>query len=116
MSDRERIKEMQAWIRDYSAKHDLPSIVELQNGTPEVEGVLNAHHKLRLQQMAAEHVKQNGKDINALINEGHGTEVGKGQILGSMSVVEMKIIEEMLGNYLEQQTNNEASITPASVR
>jgi len=116
MSDMDRIKEMQAWIREYSTKHGLPSIMELQNGAPEVEGVLSAHHKLRLQQMAAEHVKQNGQDINSLINEGHGTEVGKGQILGSMSIVEMKIIEEMLDNYLEQQPVNDGSLQAASTR
>ncbi len=92
---------VESLIEEYVQNKGLTSVAEmLQIGNREEQSKdLDAVYKILLQQMIRERAKQDGKDIDALIQQERGTsnlENAKGQVLGSMSKVETGYIDILL--------------------
>ncbi len=92
---------VQNLIDEYVQDKGLTSVAEMLrvSGRDAQGNNLNAVYKILLQQMIRERAKQDGRDIDILIQEERGTidQVNaKGQILGSMSRVETGYVDILL--------------------
>ncbi len=84
---------IQEMVNDYLISNGKKSITELManKGQKEVLGVLTPAHKMVLQQMIFEYVKEKGHNINDVL--------GHNQVLGVISNEEIKYIDPLIEQY-----------------